>query len=173
MIKQFFLFLCCCIITSTGFSQKPWELGGEYQRLYGQGYSGNRMGVRYESFSNKSSWSLGLTYNFSTKKSYSVSKGFGVYAGYRYGFSNSPNGNPFAGLRAYLSFESFEGKANVNGMTITPVAEAGYHFISGKHLFASPALGFGYCIRLTHENNSLQEDEGIRFIPGIAAGFRF
>ena len=156
------------------YCQNPWELGAEYQRSMGQGYKKNMAGLRYESYNNKSSWSIGLTYNLSSKETYSQYRGFGIYAGYRYGFSsNNKNGNAFAGARINFSFENFEGKNKVNGLSITPAAEFGYHFIFAKHIFTSPCIEGGYTIRLTHINNSLQEDEGARFIPGLSVGYRF
>jgi hypothetical protein len=157
-------------------AQKPWELGGEYMRPMGKGYSGTMAGARYETYSNKLSWSAGATYNFTPgSKSYSVHKGFGLFAGMRYGFSysGSGKGNAFGGVRVHFLFENYEGKANINGLSIMPVLEGGYHFIFKTHLFASPAVGGGYMFRITHLNNSLQEDEGGRLIPGVAAGYRF
>lgn len=156
------------------YSQKPWELGAEYQRSIGKGFNGAIAGPRYESYKNKNSFSLGLTYHFSSKKSYSVSKGFGVYAGYRLGFGTDLTGsNPFAGVRVLFSFENFEGKANLNSLMITPMAEAGYHYVSTKNIFATVSVGCGYTFKRSKDYNSLNEDEGGRIIPAIAAGYRF
>ncbi len=162
------------ITAQTGFAQNPAEIGGEYMRSMGQGYTNNIAAGRYETFRSKNSYSFGITYHFSSKKSYSVSKGFGIYAGYRYSFSSNINGNsPFAGARVMFSFENFEGKTSLNSLMATPVAELGYHFVFGERIFAAPAFGFGYTIKITKEYNSLDEDEGKRYIPSIAAGYRF
>ena len=173
MNKLISTFICTCIFIAVSFSQSVTELGGEIQHAFGKGANDNMAGLRYEGFKNKSSWSIGITYNFSSKKSYSEYKGFGFYAGYRYGFSPKTHGNGFVGFRATFSFDNFAGKEKANGTSITPTFEVGYHAIIGTHIFASPALGYGYTIKLTKENNSLQEDEGSRFIPGIALGYRF
>jgi hypothetical protein len=174
MNKQILLISLYCIISLFAYSQKPWELGAEYQRSFGQGYQKNMIGGRYETYSVKHSWTIGVTYNLSSKKTYSQYRGFGIYGGYRYGFGNaSKKGNAFAGTRVNFSFENFEGKAKVNGLSITPTAELGYHLIFAKRLFTSPCIGAGYTLKMNHINNSLQEDEGLRFIPGISAGYRF
>ena len=174
MNKPIFLFVCSCTIGLAVYSQNPWELGAEGQRSFGQGYKKNMIGTRYETYNNKNSWSLGITYNLSSKETYSQYRGFGIYAGYRYGFgNNNKSGNAFAGARINFSFENFEGKSKVNGLSITPAAEVGYHIIFAKRFFASPCIGGGYTFRMTHINNSLQEDEGKRFIAGLSTGYRF
>jgi hypothetical protein len=172
--RQLIAILCFLSVSLAGFSQHPWEMSAEYQQSFGKGYNGHMAGGRFELFPGKSSWSGGITYNFSAKKTYSQYKGFGIYAGWRYGFgSGTAKGNAFAGARILFSFDNFDGKAKVSGLTITPTAEAGYHLLFGKHLFTAPAIGFGYSMKMNHEYNSLQEDEGGRFIPGISAGYRF
>jgi hypothetical protein len=177
MRKQILFILFCTVLSVTANSQNPWELGAEYMRSIGKGFSGNIAGPRYETFRNKNSFSIGLTYHFSSKGSYSSSKGFGMYAGYRYSLSNNANakGNGFVGLRALFSFENFEGKTNLNSLMCTPVAEAGYQFLflKNKTLFTTPSVGYGYSIKITKENNSMDEDIGGRIIPAIAAGYRF
>lgn len=166
--------LFCSVTTIAAYSQNPRELGAEYMRPIGKGFNGNMTGPRFETFSNSNSFTIGLTYHFSSKNSYSFSKGFGMYAGYRYSFgSNTKGNNPFAGLRVLFSFENFEGKTHLNSLMMTPVAEAGYHFIFAKRIFTSPFIAGGYTIKITKEHNSLDEDVGGRFIPGIAAGYRF
>jgi hypothetical protein len=155
-------------------SQNPLELGVEYQRSMGKGYYDHLAGIRGESIQNKSSFSGGIFYQFSSNKSYSVSRGFGCYAGYRYSFgSNITGNNPFIGARIRFTFQNFEGKTILNSFLITPSAEAGYHFSFAKNFYAAPALGYGYTIKLTKEYNSLDEDEGGRFLPGISTGYRF
>jgi hypothetical protein len=166
------IFFLLSIISSICYSQSLWELGGEYQHPIGKGASDNIAGIRTENYRNKSSWSIGLTYNFASK-SYSEYKGFGLYAGYRYAFGIKTKGNIFAGLRAAFMFTNFAGKERASGVSFFPSAEAGYHFIFRNKWFASPALGYGYIIKMTKEYNSLQEDEGGRIIPSISAGYRF
>lgn len=156
------------------YSQKSWELGAEYMRPIGKGFNGSIAGPRFESYKNKSSFSMGLTYHFSSKKSYSVSKGFGIYAGYRLGFGTDLNGsNPFAGVRVLFSLENFEGKTNLNSLMVTPMVEIGYHYVSKKNIFATGSVGGGYTFKRSKDYNSLNEDEGGRIIPAIAAGYRF
>ncbi len=156
-----------------GFSQT--ELGGEAQHAFGKGANDNMIGGRYEGFSNKNSWGIGLSYNFSSKKTYSEYKGIGFYVGFRRGFSynNSGNGNAFLGFRATFLFQNFSGKEKANGTSFMPTFEGGYQFLFGNHVFTTPSIAYGYSIKLTKENNSLQEDEGSRFIPGISMGYRF
>ena len=87
------LLILILLITTASFAQKPFELGGEYVRSLGRGYNNSIAGLRGEKFVSKSSFSIGLTYHFSSAKSYSTSKGFGMYAGYRYSFSNDIDGS--------------------------------------------------------------------------------
>ena len=174
MQKPILLILVYLVAAISGNSQNPWEFGAEFQKSIGKVYKGNIAGARYESFKNKNSFSIGLTYHFSAKSSYSTSKGFGMYVGYRHGFGNNTNGsNVFAGIRLLFSFENFEGKTSLNSLMMTPIAEAGYHFIFSKNIFTTPSVGFGYTIKITKENNSLDEDVGGRIIPALAAGYRF
>jgi hypothetical protein len=174
MNKAVLLFVCCCCIVLSSHSQKPWELDAEFMKSIGKGFRGNMAGGRYESYNNKNSWSIGVTYNFSSKKTYSQHKGFAVYAGYRHAFSIAANGSSgFAGLRAYFAFQNYEGKTRANDLAITPMAEAGYYVKTWKGIFATPTLGYGYTIKISHDYNSLQEDEGGRFLPALAVGYRF
>lgn len=156
------------------FSQNPFELGGEYTRSIGKGYNTARAGVRAETFQNKSSFSAGFLYTLPSNKSYSVAHGFNLYIGYRYAFSNNIKGNsPFLGARVLFGLENFEGKTAANSFMLTPMAEAGYHFVFGKHIFTAPAVGYGYTIKFSKDYNSLNEDEGGRIIPSLSAGYRF
>jgi hypothetical protein len=172
MKKCFVLFLLFSL-TINGYSQNPFEFGGEYIKMIGKGYNSSKAALRGESYSNQSSFSAGIIYHLPSKNSYSASSGFGFYAGYRYAFNNNTNGSPFAGARLLFSWESFDGKSTDNSIMITPMGEIGYHFIFGKRLFATPAAGFGYTIEFTKGNNSLDEDRGGRFIPSLSAGYRF
>lgn len=158
----------------TGIAQQPFELGAEYIRSLGQGYNHAKAAVRGESFSNKNSFSLGLTYQLSSKKAYSVSHGFGLYIGYRYSFSTkNPGNSPFAGARVLFSLENFEGQTNQNSLFITPWAEVGYHFMFAKNFFGAPSVGYGKTFKISKDYHSLDEDNGGRIIPSISAGYRF
>lgn len=162
------------IIASMANAQRPFEWGGEYIRPIGIGYNNAKVALRTESFSNKNSYSAGITYQLVSQKGYSVSRGFGAYVGYRYSFSDNILGNsPFLGARVLFSFENFDGQTNRNSLFITPWAEAGYHFVFKKVIYAAPCVGYGYTKKITKDNNSLNEDDGRRFIPSLSAGYRF
>jgi hypothetical protein len=140
----------------------------------GKGYKSNIAGLRYENFNNKTSFSIGITYHFSARGSYGGFKGYGMWAGFRNSFGNNTNGsNPFIGLRVLFAFENYEGKTNLGSLMFTPIAEAGYHFLFGDHFFTTPSIAYGYQIKVTKENNTRDQDEGGRIIPGLAAGYRF
>jgi len=174
MKKLFLLLITTSFVFLNSDAQNPWELGVEYQRSIGQGFSDHIGGVRYESFSGKGSFSVGIQYQFSSKKSYSVSKGYALYAGYRYAFGKITTGNnPFIGARVRFSLQNFDGKTSLNSLLITPSAEAGYHFVFAKRIAAAPYLGYGYTLKLSKDYNSLDEDVGTRFLPGISASYRF
>ncbi|MDZ4793477.1 MAG: hypothetical protein SGI83_04290 [Bacteroidota bacterium] len=173
MNKRFAFLFTAAFLTLHCSAQKPFELGAEYMRSFGKGYNSARAALRGESFSNKSSFSAGLTYQLASKKSYSVSRGFGLYVGYRYAFSNKTPGNsPFLGARVLFSLENFEGQSSSNSLFITPWAEAGYHFIFAKYFFAAPSVGYGFTRKMSKDYNSLNEDDGGRFIPSLSAGYR-
>ncbi len=156
------------------FSQQVFELGGEVLKSYGKGYGTTKVAGRGENFNNKNSFSVGITWQLASKKAYSVSTGFGIFAGYRRAFGNNLKGsNPFGGGRLLISLEDFEGKTRQKSVMITPIVEAGYHFVFGKRIFTSPAVGFGYTIEMSQGFNSLNEDVGKRFIPSLSAGYRF
>lgn len=156
-------------------AQNPWEFGGEYMKAIGKGYKSNIAGARYEKFNNKTtSFSIGITYHFSPKTAYGGFRGFGMYAGFRNSFgSDSTGSNPFIGAKILFSFENYDGKTNLNSLMFTPIGEAGYHFVFGKHLYTAPAIGYGYTIKVTKEYNTRDDDEGGRIIPGLSAGYRF
>jgi hypothetical protein len=161
------------VIGVTAKAQNPFEVGAEYIRSVGQGYNHAKAALRSETFSNKNCFSLGLTYQLSSKKAYSVSHGFGLYLGYRYSFSiKKPGNSPFAGARVLFSLENFEGQTKQNSFFITPIAEAGYHFMFAKNFFAAPTVGYGKTIKISKDYHSLDEDNGTRLIPSIAAGYR-
>jgi hypothetical protein len=174
MTKFIFLAAVLFFSANTGFSQKPFEIGAEYIRSLGQGYNHAKAAIRGESFSSKSSYNAGLTYQLSSKKAYSVSHGFGLYIGYRYSFSNNINGNsPFAGARVLFSLENFEGQTSNNSLFITPWAEAGYHFVFGKRIYTAPSVGYGKTFKISKDYHSLDEDNGGRVMPSLSAGYRF
>ena len=158
-------------ISAISFGQT--EIGGEYIRAIGKGYNASKVAVRGETFKEKNSYSTGITYQLASAKSYSVSRGFGIYFGYRYAFGNNVLGNnPFAGARVLISFENFEGQTRNNSILITPFAEAGYHFIFKKNYFAAPSIGYGYTFNFSKDFHSMDEDQGKRFIPSVSAGYR-
>lgn len=168
------LTLALILFFISSYAQNPWELGGEYMKPIGKGYKSNIAALRYEHYSNKTSFSIGFTYHFSGNDSYGGFKGFGMYAGLRNSFGNNTSGsNPFIGLRVLFAFENFEGKTNLGSLMFTPMAETGYHFVFGKHLFTTPSVGYGYQIKITKEYNSRNDDVGGRIIPGLSAGYRF
>lgn len=155
-------------------AQKPWELGAEYMKPIGKGYKSNIGGLRYESFNNKTSFSIGITYHFAPKDAYGGFRGYGLWAGFRNYFGKSTTGSaPFVGARILFALENFDGKTSLGSLMFTPIAEGGYHLVFGKHLFTSPTIGWGYQKKLTKEYNSRNDDEGGRIIPGLAAGYRF
>lgn len=157
------------------FSQKPLETGAEYIRSFGKGYNHTKVAARGESFSSsKSSFSAGITYQLASSKSYSVSRGLGLYIGYRYSFTDKVYGNsPFAGARILFSLENFEGQTKNNSIFITPWAEAGYHFLFADRYFVAPSVGYGRTIKFSNDYHSLDEDNGGRIIPSLSAGYRF
>lgn len=174
MRKLRFFILFLIIASCTSHAQRPFEFGGEYMKFLGRGFNSTKAAARGETFHAKNSFSVGITYQLASKKAYSVSTGFGIYAGYRYAFSDNVNGqSPFAGARLMFSLENFEGKSRQNSLFITPVAELGYHFVFAKHIFAAPSVGFGYTVEFSRGFNSLDEDVGKRFVPSFSAGYRF
>ena len=173
-MKNLFLFLLVSALTLSSAAQNPWELGAEYMRPMGRGYKSNIVGLRYENYNNKTSFSVGITYHFSPRDAYGGFKGYGMYAGFRQGFGHlNSDSNPFIGLRVLFAFENFEGKTNLGSLMFTPIGEAGYHFVFGDHFFTTPSIGYGYQIKVTKEHNTRDQDEGGRIIPGLAAGYRF
>ncbi|MBI3138003.1 MAG: hypothetical protein HYZ15_05430 [Sphingobacteriales bacterium] len=154
--------------------QQLFELGAEGLKSFGKGYSTTKVAARGENFTNKNSFSAGITWQLASQKSYSVSTGFGFYIGYRHAFGNNLKGsNPFGGGRLLFSLEDFEGKTKQKSLLITPMVEAGYHFVFAKRIYTAPSLGFGYTVEISKGYNSLNEDVGKRFIPSLSAGYRF
>lgn len=173
-MKNLFLLASILSLSLISYSQKPWELGAEYMRPMGKGYKSNIGAFRYERFNNKTSFSIGITYHFAPRDAYGGFKGYGAFAGFRNYFGNNISGsNPFIGARILFAFENFDGKTNLGSLMVTPIAEAGYHIIFGKHIFTTPSIGYGYQKKITKEHNTRDQDEGGRLIPGLAAGYRF
>ncbi len=173
---RFITVLSAITIASICQAQKPFELGGEYIRIIGKGYNNAKAAVRGESFNNKSNFSAGITYHLASKKAYSVAHGFGIYFGYRYYFSDkiiTKGSSPFAGARVLISLENFEGQTSRNSILLTPFAEAGYHLVFAKHIYAAPSIGYGYTVKFSKDYHSMDEDNGGRVIPSISAGYRF
>jgi len=69
-MKNLFLLLLIFALTLTSAAQNPSELGAEYMKPMGKGYKSNIVGVHYESFNDKTSFSIGITYHFSARDSY-------------------------------------------------------------------------------------------------------
>ena len=173
-MKSLILLTSTLTLTLCLSAQNPWELGAEYSKPIGKGYKSNIAALRYENFNNKIGFSVGLTYHFSPRDAYGGFKGYGLFAGFRNYFGNNARGSsPFIGLRVLFAFENFEGKTNLGSLMFTPSAEAGYHFVFGKHIFTTPTIGYGYQIKITKEYNSRDDDVGGRIIPGLSAGYRF
>jgi len=173
-MKNLVLLISTLILTLISSAQDPWELGVDYMKTFGKGYKSNIAGVHYEKYNNKTSFSIGITYHFSPRDAYGGFKGYGMWAGLRKGFGHLNTGsNPFIGLRLLFAFENFDGKTSLGSLMFTPIGEAGYHFVFGKHIFTTPSIGYGYQIKVTKEYNTRDQDVGGRIIPGLAAGYRF
>jgi hypothetical protein len=177
-MKKSITILFCCIFGIHGFSQHPWELTGEYQHGFGKNYNVNVLGPRYEVYSNsKSSWSLGVTYTFSsqgTKGTTEKGCGLGIYAGYRYGVSYGISGNLFGGIRTAFTFS--KDKQGKQYATFTPSVETGYHYTSqdfGKGGVFTPFVSLGYDVKMNSKESSKAAHEGAVFSPGISIGYRF
>lgn len=168
------------IISVVGFSQGPTEYSAEYQHGFGNNFNENMIGARYEGYSSlkgKSSWSLGINYNFSilrSEKEAAGVSGFGIYAGYRYGLSYGISGNLYAGIRTSFTFNK-----DVNGnkySLFTPSIETGYHYTSqdfGKGGCFTPNISLGYDLKLANNEKAKFIHEGAVFTPGISIGYRF
>ena len=92
-MKNLFLFLLISALALTSAAQNPSELGAEYMMPIGKGYKSNIAGLRYESFNNKTSFSIGITYHFSARDSYGGFKGYGMWAGFRNSFGDNISGS--------------------------------------------------------------------------------
>jgi len=173
-MRILFFFILILGFTVPSRSQNAFELGGEYMRSIGQGFSGTITGIRGDLIRSKNSFSIGLVYQFSSKSSYSSGSGFGIYGNFRHGFGSNPDGNNlFLGAKVLFNLLSWQGKSSLFSPMITPIGEAGYHFVFGEHVFTAPSIGYGYTLRILPDYNSLDEDAGGRFIPSISAGLRF
>ncbi|MBK6935513.1 MAG: hypothetical protein IPH18_00440 [Chitinophagaceae bacterium] len=175
MKRKSLFFIVFIVISSFSYAQNPLEAGAEYIRSFGKGYNHTKLAARGEPFnSSKSSFSAGITYQLASSKSYSVSRGLGLYIGYRYSFTSKVYGNsPFAGARILFSLENFEGQTSRNSLFITPWAEAGYHFLFADRYYLAPSVGYGFTKKFSKDYHSLDEDNGGRIIPSLSAGYRF
>lgn len=176
-----------CFFYTPGFSQHPYEISGEYQHDFGKNYNANSFGARYERYdnnnsrnannSNKGSWSFGVNYILSTGSAgneKTKGRGFGIYAGYRYGIKYGLSGNLFGGLRTTFAFRN-NGQGN-NYSVFTPSIEFGYHYTSqdfGKGGAFTPFVAFGYDIKIAADEKTKNIHEGAIFSPGISIGYRF
>ena len=165
--------------TVTTSGSAIWDLGAEYDYNSGHSYAENNLGIRYDGFQNRSNWNFGVALDFGHSKSGDALKvsGFGLSAGYRYGFgyATSGNGNFFGGIKTTLEFNTWKdagGKIIFKETTFIPKIEGGYEAIFNTHGFAAPCLGYGYAINLTPAAEK-KPDDGGRFIPGISVGYRF
>jgi hypothetical protein len=150
------------------------EIGVEYSHGFGESYNSNSFGSLYEGFSNtgKSSWQVSASYNFSSGTN--KNSGFGISAGYRYGYAYGTSGNLFTGAR--LSFTFYKDEKG-NGFTqFTPSLEGGYHYTFnnfGKGGFLTPVIGYGHNINLGPKEETPEDGEGNLFITRLAVGYRF
>jgi hypothetical protein len=167
-------------VPSSGGGSSIWELGGEYQYHCNHNLSQNNIGIRYDGFSGRSDWNFGVSYNIGHNKNKDRSKesGIAVTAGYRYGFSYGAHGNLFAGARVHFEFDKWkdkDGKQQSKESVFVPQLEGGYQYLFGTagHVYGTPAIGYGYGIKLKSEGTESKGDEGGRFISGVSVGYRF
>ena len=151
------------------------EFGIDYRYRGAKDFSQHSIGAGMENFSGKSSWTLGVNYNFSDfgfGKNADKGGGFGVFAGYRYGFSYGGSGNLFGGLDLQLTFN--KDNQDKSFTILSPSLEFGYHHTFnhfGKGAFASPAFGIGYNIQVGQNQENF--DEGAFFQARTTIGYRF
>lgn len=172
--------LILCLLALNGQSQNPWELGGEYRYNCGHNLSQHDFGLRYNGFQNKSSWSLGVSIDIGRTKSHDGAKecGFGLSAGYNYGFGYQNKGNWFSGAGLTLEFDKWkdkDGKSISEETVLVPKIELGYQHLYGTlgHIYTTPAIGAGYSLKLKSEGTENKADEGARFIGRLEVGYRF
>ena len=180
MKKLLYISSCIIILNATGFSQTASEYSAEYQHGFGKNFNEDMIGARYEGYSSmkgKSSWSLGITYNFSSThsgKETAKNNGFEFYAGYRYGLSYGISGNLYGGVRTSFTFSK---NANGNKYNLfTPSIETGYHYTSqdfGKGGCFTSNISFGYDLNIGNDEKAKSVHEGYVFTPGISIGYRF
>ena len=192
MKKLFAISFFMLLISVTTFSQYPyntgsvttsskiWELGAEYEYNCGHDLAQHDIGVRYDGFQNKNNWNIGISYDFGKTKTKNGYKecGFGLSAGYRYGFSYGTHGNLFGGVRATFEFDKWkdkDGKEISKETVFVPKIEGGYQYIFGTtgHIYTTPSIGYGYGIKLNATGTEVKADESGRFVPGISMGYRF
>ncbi len=174
MVRKVQFLLLLLLSAESLTAQRAFETGVEYMRPIGTTFQSQIAGMRTELFQQKNSFSLGLVYNFPVQSAYSVSRGLGLYAGYRYNMAkNMNNHSPFVGGRLLLSLLNFESKNRQNSLFITPLVEGGYHFLFNGNYYIAPSVAYGHTLEYANTFNSLSQDVGRRFIPSVAAGIRF
>ncbi|HYM92766.1 MAG TPA: hypothetical protein VET23_01395 [Chitinophagaceae bacterium] len=177
MKKSIIIFICCCTTGIFSYSQNPYEFTAEYQHGFGKNFNENSIGPRYEVYSNKSSWSLGINYTFSSLgsgKNAGKGNGVEVYAGYHYGLSYGISGDLFGGVRTSFTFGK-DGEGNKYTL-FTPSLETGYHYTTQdfkKGGVFTPFISLGYDVKVNSKESSKAAHEGPVFSPGISIGYRF
>ena len=172
MKKLYSLIAFLFILSNSCFSQT--EIGVEYSHGFGKSYNSNSIGSLYEGFSNtgKSSWQFGASYNFS--KGSIKSSGFGISAGYRYGYAYGNSGNLYTGLR--LTFNFLKTDRGGSYTQFTPSLEAGYHYTFnnfGKGGYFTPGFGYGYNINFGSKEEKTDDGEGNVLLTRLNFGYRF
>ena len=147
------------------------EIGVEYQHGFGKSYHSNSIGSLYEGFSSgRSSWQLGANYNFSSGTT--KNSGFGISAGYRFGYGYGNSGNIFTGVR--LSFTFYKDEKDSGFTQFTPSLEGGYHYTFNnfsKGGFFTPSIAYGHNFNFGSEGS--KDDEVNLFIVRMSGGYRF
>jgi hypothetical protein len=175
MYKHIAFLICFCVAVAAVKAQS--EFSAEYVHGFGKNFNENLIGARYEGFNDHSSWGLGINYNFASickGKENTKSKGWGIYADYHYGFNPGLTGNPFVGLRAAFGFNK-DNKGNSYSV-FTPSLQFGYHYTSqdfNKGGAFTPYGALGYDIKLDGAGKAKDVHEGVVFLPGFTAGYRF
>jgi hypothetical protein len=172
-----FLFIIACSLVFPGYLNAQSEYSGEYVHGFAKNRDQNYLGARYEGFSDRNSWGIGLYYSFGSFRKDNEKQhacGWGLYADYRYALDFGLTGNPFAGLRTAFSFEK-----NRKGEKYTlwsPSLQFGYHYTAqdfneGGAFTPYAALGYDKILGDHASTNSTYQ--GFVFLAGFTAGYRF
>jgi hypothetical protein len=180
MKKFIWIFTALFLLSFASMSQQIWELGGQYQYNCGKNLSQHDIGIRYDGFQAKSSWNVGVSYDFGHTKSKDGAKesGFGISAGYGYGFGFKAKSNWFSGAGLTLEFDTWkdkDGKTTSKETVLIPKIELGYQQLYGTagHFYTTPAVGVGYSMKLKSEGTENKADEGVRYLTRLQVGYRF